>query len=194
MAHVDSADSINLSFTDVLTCVFGAAIFLFLIFVVLAVLVPMESGEAGKIKGVSARQLRSIQSEINTGFATSTLRLVTSSEALLKEMDYPGLEMNKDKPDTIPVTLKHKSKQYWGVQYEFISTLDKFSIRLKDTADENKLGSQVYVTLAVGGMYKCIRIQVDAAAIAASGTRNLFVFDPRHDGFLRTDFSGRECA
>lgn len=192
MTHNDSADSITLSFTDVLTCVFGAAIFLFLLFVVLAVLVPSESGEAGKVKGISARQLRSIQAEINTGFATSTLRLVTSSEKMLKAMDLSGLE--KFEPDVIPVALTYKNKQYWGVQYEFTNTLQKFSIRLKDAADENKLGSHpVYATLAVGGTYLCTRIQVDADEVAVSGTRDLFVFDPNLDFFLRTDFSSQPC-
>lgn len=73
-------DPVGLSFTDVLTCVFGAAIVLFLIFIAIVVLDGANGSVQGESVGYSSKKLKSIQDDIVSGYASATLHIVAEGE------------------------------------------------------------------------------------------------------------------
>ena len=190
MAANDSEARFALSFTDVLTCVFGAAILLLLIFAIIVIFDPIVESIDGETSAVTDQDLSSIQDAILSGYATSTLRVLSPSTAMIAAIDW-----ELDHVDTqIPLRVEVSGQTFEGRQIEFTKALDAFSLRFIGNPDWDVIGdTRLVVTLAVGGLISCLDISVSQDQWEAQGAGALADVNPESAGFLRSDLREVTC-
>lgn len=127
-----SQDAVSLSFIDVLTCVLGAAIALFLIFVALTRLSAQASTSEGSARDHWHRRAAAVQGAQSPGRAGVVLRVVSSEEAVVAHLH---LQPSPNRVQRLEARTSDGQALY-GRLYHF---------------DEGLAGSEVLVSMARGG-------------------------------------------
>lgn len=186
-------DRVLMSFTDVLTCVFGAAILIFLVFAILVVFEPLGRARSGVETGPSDRELRSIQDALLEGFATSTLRVFTPSKDV-RDALLDSLPADSEYRDVAVVV---DDVVYYGYHVEYLENLRPLSIQLPTGFSPrwSSMGSmELVVSLAVGGFVSCVGLSVNRASWEAAAVKTLAEIGPNVPDFLDSRFPGVPCA
>lgn len=192
-------DPVGLSFTDVLTCVFGAAIVLFLIFIALVVLDNLTGEIQGSSVGYSTKKMKSIQDEVVAGYASATLRIVAQGDSakdviqLLTINQFDNLAVS-DKLNSTPLFDKQErfSNEVGEDTFHGLILSGKMrninqTISISGTNPLFDNPTQISATIIVGGMAKTVDLVLTNASIRANGT-TLFTYGPRIDQFIRSAF------
>lgn len=168
-------DTLSLSFTDLLTCVLGAAIALFLIFVAIVKLGAIEAAGLGAEPGPWSARLRSIQQETDRGFATASVRLVSTEREAVECLRLEGTsaltyELGPD-----------GGQSYFGRLYRLANGLEgrqRFTFTRRPPA-----GAEVYLQLTVGGLPQAFRIAYKPQDGEPGDTA--FELGPEVEGYVR---------
>lgn len=184
-----SEDTLSLSFTDVLTCVLGAAIALFLIFVALITLSGSQGAVEGESTGYSSAKLKSIQEKINQGFATSTVKIVSDNPALI---EYIISTTDADIVSRLGILTAEGMLS--GVQLDFFENLRAFPI---DGTKEIIGGSNETLVIGfvtVGGMSKCIKLTITSDLFSLNSSAPIFRLGPEEKMFINSRYEHTSCS
>lgn len=187
-----SEDTLSLSFTDVLTCVLGAAIALFLIFVAIITLAGSQGDVAGDSKGYSNAKLKSIQERINEGYATSTVKIVSNNEVLIDEI-IARYMTEKDFRNISKLNISDNDNVLWGVQFNFYGKLEKFDIRATQQALSKNTTTDIFGFVTVGGMSHCLKLSLRPTSLAENSNADLFNIGPTVRLFIKSRYEKTSC-
>jgi len=187
-----SEDTLSLSFTDVLTCVLGAAIALFLIFVALITLSGSQGAVKGESNGYSSAKLKSIQEKINQGFATSTVKIVSDNPALI-EYIISSTAANSRLGNASRLEILTVDGMLSGVQFDFFENLPAFRIDASDEVIGRSNETLAIWFVTVGGMSKCIKHTITPDLFAESSSAPLFRLGPREKMFINSRYEHTLC-
>ncbi|MEW7996436.1 MAG: hypothetical protein G8D90_14395 [gamma proteobacterium symbiont of Clathrolucina costata] len=190
-----SENTLSLSFTDVLTCVLGAAIALFLIFVAIITLAGSQGDVAGDSKGYSNAKLKSIQERINEGYATSTVKIVSNNEVLIDEI-IARYMTEKDFRNISKLNISVNDNVLWGVQFNFYGKLEKFDIRATQQALSKNTTTDttdVFGFVTVGGMSHCLKLSLRPTSLAENSNADLFIIGPTVRLFIKSRYEKTSC-
>ncbi|MFY8273212.1 hypothetical protein AAEU32_03675 [Pseudoalteromonas sp. SSDWG2] len=172
----EELDVLSLSFTDVLTCVLGASIALFLIFVAIVKLTSTDSLASGSAKAQWNKTARSIQKQMDQGFATASLRIVTTNKALLDSILVQSNSGNAQRS----IQISHQNATYYGVLVHFAQGL---KTPVKVVSQDIDLTGELAVQLTVGGLPQFCTLQVKRAK---QGSQNIILdISKQHDLYLK---------
>lgn len=191
-ANDDEIDPLGLSFTDVLTCVFGAAIVLFLIFIAIVVLNGTNGSNQGDSVGYSSKKMKSIQDEILAGFASSTLRIVAKGNNAEQVISLLNIDQFDDLSASSQLFGKEErfSNEVNGIKYHgkiLSGKLPSKNMRVTVSGNDPILDTPIrlYATIIVGGIAKSVELVLSNHSINSKGT-TLFTYGPRVDQFIRS--------
>jgi hypothetical protein len=187
-----SEDTLSLSFTDVLTCVLGAAIAIFLIFVALITLSGSEGALEGGAKGYSSAKLKSIQEKINRGFATSTVKIISDNHYLIEQVIVSSARDNRLK-NVSRLRIEDSGAVLLGVQFDFFGNLPEFRIEALPASITSVDKTLVIGFVTVGGMSKCIKYSVTPRSFADKSNAPLFRLGPNVRFFLDSRYEHELC-
>lgn len=176
--HRSSEDVLSLSFTDVLTCVFGAAIALFLIFIVIAKLVVIQSTSQGKAVDQWDFALNSIQDSLANGNATIWVRAVCECE----DGYLDNIEISIKNIIAGKITINRFRKMYHGRFWNIENAAGKpIILSVKDPV---LIGNEkLFLTVIIGGMEVDQLIEL-APSDFTNGDKRIVSIKPQRKGFL----------
>jgi hypothetical protein len=150
-----------LSFTDVLTCVLGGSITLFLIFVTFVKLVPAEQANQASA-GLDQRVgiLRALDREKNAGASSATLQLVSESCPSINSITVENAELWS------LTSVGPKGETLCGRLIVFAAGLPSSTTLIKSDFMPSR---QVWITLTVGASVWSRPVVIDADAFRQMG-------------------------
>lgn len=183
-AKREEFDVLSLSFTDVLTCVLGASVALFLIFVAIVKLTSTESVASGKESGTWTKKARSIQKEMDKGFATASLRIVTKDKTLLDKLRLEAPQGTQRRR----ITTQKGQDTYYGLLYHFNSGLPS---SIPAFSRQGELAGELALQLTVGGLPRFCQVTIKPGQ--ESRENHLFSLGKSYDLYLKFNNAHANC-